>query len=125
MNQNPKQKSQPPISNTRRVATAATSSTSARKASVRGRPALKPGSARIRAVSMTTTIDYLTASRRRYRRIAERLPSVASTKGQMFLVRKHGTPKEFAAAAADQIGEISVNEWEAVVNKYLEEWDEA
>jgi hypothetical protein len=41
------------------------------------------------------------------------------------LRRRHGTPKEFAAAVYAALGEISVDEANIAIRKYQDEWDNA
>ena len=50
--------------------------------------------------------------------IAE-MPCKATTKGQRALKRKHGTPRSFARACVNAIGEISCLEAHAAISKYL------
>lgn len=47
------------------------------------------------------------------------------TKGQLVLMRKHGTPSEFAMACYDCVGEISMDEAASAIRKYNEEWSVA
>lgn len=49
----------------------------------------------------------------------------AVTRGQSVLRKKHGTPKEFARACADAVGEISVAEAHTAVEKYVKEYEAA
>lgn len=44
------------------------------------------------------------------------------TKGQQGLIRKHGSPKEFAIAAWGMVGEISVDEAQVAIHKYNSEF---
>lgn len=59
------------------------------------------------------------------RYLAEGLPDKAKTDGQRALQRVHGTPKEFAEACINAIGEISVLEAHVAVNKYHQQWNAA
>ena len=54
--------------------------------------------------------------------LADGMPSKARTPGQRKLQRKHGSPKSFAKACIRALGEISLAEAEAAINKYHEEW---
>jgi hypothetical protein len=49
-------------------------------------------------------------------------PNKATTPGQWALQKQHGTPKVFARACVQAIGEISPAEAEVAINKYREEW---
>lgn len=49
----------------------------------------------------------------------------AKTEAQRVLMAKHGSPFDFAKACAAAVGEISVDEAEAAIEKYLKEWKEA
>ena len=53
------------------------------------------------------------------------LPKWPATQGQIKLHQKHGTPTEFAEACVDAIGEISVQEAQKAIDKYLAEWKAA
>lgn len=53
------------------------------------------------------------------------MPNRATTAGQRALQRKSGTPRQFARAVVNAIGEISVQEAHATIRKYLEEWKAA
>jgi len=53
------------------------------------------------------------------------LPDKASTEGQTKLRLAHGTPKEFARACIEAIGDISELEARNAVAKYLDEWNKA
>ena len=55
----------------------------------------------------------------------DKLPNEANTDGQRALINKHGSPRVFALAIIAAIGEISVADAQAAVNRYLEEWDQA
>ena len=50
------------------------------------------------------------------------LPDKAETPGQVALEAKHGTPKAFAEACAQAVGEISINNAVAAVERYADEW---
>ena len=53
------------------------------------------------------------------------LSSVFSKK-QRRLAKKHGTPSEFASAVWQCVpGDISTDEAQAAISKYLKEWDDA
>ena len=47
------------------------------------------------------------------------------SEAQQELARKHGTPAEFAKAVWAALGEISVTEAVAAIEKYEREWFEA
>ena len=47
------------------------------------------------------------------------------TTEQLRLKRKHGTPEEFEAGCRQALGEISLDEMNAAVRKYREEWEAA
>ena len=53
------------------------------------------------------------------------MPNVAATDGQRALEAKHGTPRQFAQAVVNAIGEISSDEADAAIQKYLDEWRRA
>lgn len=53
------------------------------------------------------------------------MPTKAQTAGQRILQRKHGTPRLFARAAVNAIGEVSVLEANVAIRKYLHEWQAA
>ena len=55
----------------------------------------------------------------------ETLPDEATTEGQRAMVAKHGTPRTVALGIIEAVGEISVAEAAAAVNRYLEEWNRA
>ena len=57
------------------------------------------------------------------RRKVDDLPDVPRTEGQRALAAKHGTPRQFARACADALGEISIEEADDAVRKYLAEWN--
>lgn len=57
--------------------------------------------------------------------IVASMPDKAKTPGQRRLMRKHGTPKVFAAGVVDCIGEISVLEANLAIRKYRDEWNAA
>lgn len=44
---------------------------------------------------------------------------------QKLLAAKHGTPAEFAKAVDRTVGEISIDEARAAIEKYNREWEEA
>lgn len=50
------------------------------------------------------------------------LPDKAETPGQVALETKHGTPKAFAEACIQAVGEISPAEARAAVERYVKEW---
>ena len=56
--------------------------------------------------------------------IAE-MPNQAKTPGQRALRRKHGTPRTYARACVNAIGEITCLEARAAIRKYLREWNAA
>ena len=53
------------------------------------------------------------------------LPSVAKTDAPRALAAKHGTPAAFAAAVWNALGDISVDEAETAIVRYVREWDSA
>ena len=53
------------------------------------------------------------------------MPNEATTAGQRALKKKHGTPRAFARAVVNAIGEISVLEANVAIRKYLDEWKAA
>lgn len=53
------------------------------------------------------------------------MPNEATTAGQRTLKKKHGTPRAFARAVVNAIGEISVLEANVAIRKYLDEWKAA
>jgi len=53
------------------------------------------------------------------------MPTKSVTEGQKALESKHGTPREFAKACLELIGEISVDEFHAAITKYKNEWEAA
>ncbi len=57
--------------------------------------------------------------------VIDSMPDVATTPGQEELKKKHGTPREFATAAFDAVGEISCLEAHASVADYKERWEHA
>jgi hypothetical protein len=57
--------------------------------------------------------------------IIDEMPNKATTPGQKALERKHGTPRSFAQACVNAIGEISCLEAHAAIRKYLREWNAA
>ncbi len=65
------------------------------------------------------------SSRREFSRRYWNLPMRSKNAAQKALLAKHGTPFDFAKACAAAIGEISVEEAEKAVAKYLKEWKAA
>lgn len=59
------------------------------------------------------------------RSLPEGLPDEASTPGQRELQAKHGTPRAFAEACVNAVGEISPDEARAAVGRYVDEWERA
>lgn len=53
------------------------------------------------------------------------MPQDATNVSQMTLKQLHGSPRAFAQACVNAIGEISVLEAHQAIAKYKEEWDEA
>lgn len=53
------------------------------------------------------------------------MPSIAKNQAQQELVKKHGTPREFARACVMAIGEISCSEAFFAVSKYHKQWKDA
>lgn len=62
-----------------------------------------------------TAVSYLTAG----------LPDKAYTPGQQKLAEKHGTPLKVAESIIKAVGEISIDEAEAAVTRYLHQWEAA
>lgn len=50
------------------------------------------------------------------------MPDKAITEGQKALAAKHGTPLMFARDVIQAIGEISLDEARAAIQKYAREW---
>lgn len=56
----------------------------------------------------------------------KRIVSVGYTRRQVALMKKHGTPAEFAVAVYKCVpGDISMDEARAAIEKYNREWEEA
>lgn len=55
----------------------------------------------------------------------ELLDNEPLTDAQVRLKRKHGTPKQFADAVFNAVGDISIAEARAAIDKYNKEWFEA
>lgn len=53
------------------------------------------------------------------------MPTRATTAGQRALQKKHGTPRAFARAVVNSIGEISILEAQLAIRKYRDEWQAA
>ena len=53
------------------------------------------------------------------------MPDKATTAGQRALQKKHGTPRAFARAVVNAIGEISILEAQLAIRKYRDEWQAA
>lgn len=53
------------------------------------------------------------------------MPTKPKTAGQRVLQKKHGTPRAFARAVVNAIGEISVLEAQLAIRKYRDEWQAA
>lgn len=53
------------------------------------------------------------------------MPNKATTAGQRALQKKHGTPRVFARAVVNAIGEISILEAQLAIRKYRDEWQAA
>lgn len=56
-------------------------------------------------------------------RYALKQPNETKSKKQQRLKKKHGTPKEFALACYECVGEISVDEAHDAIIKYTKEWN--
>lgn len=52
-------------------------------------------------------------------------PTLIETPAQTRLREKHGSPREFAAACMNALGEISIDEANEAISKYNAEWLEA
>ena len=72
-----------------------------------------------------TTVAAIAAIRADSGDIIDAMPDAATTQGQVELMRKHGTPRTFAHACINAIGEISCDEAHASIKKYKTEWDAA
>ena len=57
------------------------------------------------------------------RDVLDTLPNKANTPAQRALQEKHGTPREFAEACINAIGEISALEANVAIRKYRDEWN--
>lgn len=53
------------------------------------------------------------------------MPNKATTAGQRALQKEHGTPRAFARAVVNAIGEISILEAQLAIRKYRDEWEAA
>jgi hypothetical protein len=53
------------------------------------------------------------------------MPHDAKTPGQEALKKKHGSPRVFAQACVNAIGEISCLEAHTAIARYKEQWDKA
>lgn len=53
------------------------------------------------------------------------MPAHAETAGQLALMEKHGSPRAYANAVVNAIGEISCLEAHAAIARYKAEWDAA
>ncbi len=53
------------------------------------------------------------------------MPSVAKTEAQKELAKKHGTPREFAQACVNAIGEITCLEAHEAISRYQKKWNAA
>ncbi len=53
------------------------------------------------------------------------MPHDAKTPGQRALAKKHGSPRMFAQACVNAIGEISCLEAHTAIAKYKKQWEEA
>ena len=54
-----------------------------------------------------------------------KMPIEAEDEAQIALMKKHGTPHEFAKGCIECIGEISITEAQTAILKYWQEWDAA
>lgn len=59
------------------------------------------------------------------RDVVATMPNKATTAGQRALQKKHGTPRQFADACVNAIGEISPLDAHRAIRKYLDEWERA
>jgi hypothetical protein len=53
------------------------------------------------------------------------MPHDAKTPGQIALKKKHGSPRMFAQACVNAIGEISCLEAHSAISRYKEQWEKA
>jgi hypothetical protein len=64
-------------------------------------------------------------ARKDFKDVIASMPEKVTTAGQREMQQKHGTPREFARAVVDAIGEISVLEAHVAIRKYRDEWEAA
>jgi len=57
--------------------------------------------------------------------LIEDMPNEATSAAQRILQTEHGTPREFAQACVNAIGEISCLEAHTAIQKYKKQWEEA
>ena len=69
--------------------------------------------------------DNVIETRRCFSRRFCLLPMKAKNAAQRALMAKHGSPFVFAQACTKALGEISVDEAETAIAKYLKEWKQA
>jgi hypothetical protein len=53
------------------------------------------------------------------------MPNKATSAAQRILQAEHGTPREFAQACVNAIGEITCLEAHTAIQKYRKQWEEA
>jgi hypothetical protein len=70
----------------------------------------------------TVLAEAIMQSRKDNADLAAGCASAAKTKGQRELQKKHGTPKAFAEACINAIGEISVLEAMTAIQRYNKQW---
>lgn len=73
----------------------------------------------------TQILTLIRAARAAHRAHFATLTNRATSKAQKQLARKHGTPKAFAQSCTMALGEISINEVNSAIAKYLDEWEAA
>ena len=67
----------------------------------------------------------IAAARDDFSDVIAAMPNRATNGQQRSLQRKHGTPRAFARAVVNAIGEISVLEAGIAIRKYRDEWEAA
>lgn len=75
--------------------------------------------------STTALIAIVKQTRKEFCEIYREIPQQHRNEGQRLLMKKHGSPYQFAKAVSEVIGEISVDEAQMAVEKYLMEWHAA
>lgn len=67
----------------------------------------------------------VTDARKSFAWLIMSMPDTPVTKGQFILYATGGTPREFAEAVVDLIGELSIEEARLAIADYRREWDMA